>query len=283
VRPDRLAVLGLGAIGGSVAWQARLAGITPVLGWSPRRGDAVAALTAGAVDDIADRIDRAVGPGTVVVVALPFAGLDDVLRRISRKGAPVAVGLVAEVAGPALSAAAAAGLGAVTAAVHPLGLDPGAGFAGARPDLLRGRVVYVSPSPDDRDEAAARTVMSFVGEVLEAEPVLIGADRHDEQVAWTSDLPRAAAVALARTLADRGLAGASWGPAARQAAAAVPSDPAALADALVANAAAVGAALERFGDDVMELRRRIASGDRAAVAEFVAEAGRFRPGGHPLT
>ena len=43
MRPNSLAVLGLGAIGGSVAWQSRLAGIPRVIGYTPDRASAVRA------------------------------------------------------------------------------------------------------------------------------------------------------------------------------------------------------------------------------------------------
>jgi len=51
VRPSRLGIIGLGAIGGSLALQAKRAGIATVLGWSPERGERAAAAQQGAIDD----------------------------------------------------------------------------------------------------------------------------------------------------------------------------------------------------------------------------------------
>ena len=51
--------------------------------------------------------------------------------------------------------------------------------------------------------------MHFWEEVVEASPILIDATAHDRQLAWTSHLPQSVASALAKTLADRGLAGLS--------------------------------------------------------------------------
>ena len=51
---DALAVVGLGAIGGSVAWQARAAGVARVVGFSPDPEEAAAAARAGAITEIAD-------------------------------------------------------------------------------------------------------------------------------------------------------------------------------------------------------------------------------------
>jgi len=48
VCPSKLGIIGLGAIGGSLALQAKRAGITTVLGWSPQPAERVAAMRQGA-------------------------------------------------------------------------------------------------------------------------------------------------------------------------------------------------------------------------------------------
>ena len=54
-----------------------------------------------------------------------------------------------------------------------------------------GAITYVTA--DTEGETARQAMRAFVSEVLEAEPVVIDAELHDRQVAWTLDLPRAAA------------------------------------------------------------------------------------------
>ncbi len=49
--PDSLAVVGLDALGGSLAWQARVAGVSRVIGFSASPADAVRALKTGALTD----------------------------------------------------------------------------------------------------------------------------------------------------------------------------------------------------------------------------------------
>src|SRR5262245_34666740 len=51
VRPSTLGVIGLGAIGGSVARSAKQAGIATVLGWSPNAAERDAARSQGAIDE----------------------------------------------------------------------------------------------------------------------------------------------------------------------------------------------------------------------------------------
>ena len=90
---------------------------------------------------------------------------------------------------------------------------------------------------------------TFQRDVLEAEPVLIGADAHDRQLAWTSHLPQAVAYALAKALADRGLGGVSYGSGARDTTRLAASGPELWADILLSNQPSLDEALERPGAD----------------------------------
>lgn len=49
--PDSLAVVGLDALGGSLAWQARVAGDSRLIGFSASPADAIRALETGALTD----------------------------------------------------------------------------------------------------------------------------------------------------------------------------------------------------------------------------------------
>ncbi|MGH7578946.1 MAG: prephenate dehydrogenase, partial [Gemmatimonadales bacterium] len=212
MRPSSLAVIGLGAIGGSLAWQSRLAGIARVVGYSPSRGEGVAALRASAISEIADSPARAVRGAELVVLAVPPAPTLDLIGRLApslESGATLTD--VCSVKGPIMARAADSGIGDHFAGSHPLAGTHVSGFDGARPDRLRGCVVYVCESDSAEGPRTARGVMRFWEEVLEAHPILIDAAAHDRQLAWTSHLPQAVAYALAKVLADRGLGGVSYG------------------------------------------------------------------------
>ena len=56
MKPDTLGVVGLGALGGSVAWQAAQAGVKRVIGYSPVPKEGFAAVKVGAVTEIAASI-----------------------------------------------------------------------------------------------------------------------------------------------------------------------------------------------------------------------------------
>src|SRR5207247_6003248 len=76
VRPHTLGVIGLGAIGGSVALQAKRAGIPHVVGWSPEPGERAAAARQGALDDAPPRaVDVARAADLLMLAAPPAANI----------------------------------------------------------------------------------------------------------------------------------------------------------------------------------------------------------------
>ncbi len=277
MRPNSLAVIGLGAIGGSLAWQARLAGIPSVIGFSPDRQDRVQALKSSAVNDIADSAGRAVKGAELVVLAAPPAAVIALLSQIAPHLSPGAlVTDVASIKAPIMKAAIEAGLGSRFAGSHPFAGTHVAGWSGARPDRLKGAVVYVCDSGAD-GENAAREVMNFWETVLEAHPVRIDPKVHDEQLAWTSHLPQAVASALAHRLSqEQILRGASLGTGARDTTRLAASPAQMWVDIFLLNREPVVAALEAVGREVGQLRELIAREDREGLRRFLEVAAEYR-------
>jgi prephenate dehydrogenase len=274
-----MAVIGLGAIGGSLAWQARMAGIPKVVGFSPSRSEGIDALRASAITDLADSPARAIRGAELVVLAVPPNATLDLIGRLAPELESAALLTdVCSVKVPIVARAAAAGLGSRFAGGHPLAGTHVSGFAAARPVRLRGCVVYVCETGAPGGDQAARNVMSFWRRVLEASPVLIDPADHDRQLAWTSHLPQAVASALAKTLADRGLAGVSFGSGARDTTRLAASQPDMWIDILLHNREAVADALVSTEAGLAELRRLVAAGDAAGLREYLLAAQRFREG-----
>ncbi|CAN5898701.1 hypothetical protein BH24GEM1_BH24GEM1_02630 [soil metagenome] len=279
MRPSSLAVIGLGAIGGSLAWQARLAGIGRVTGYSPIRGEGVAALKAAAVSEIADTPAKAVRGAELVVLAVPPGPTLDLIGRLARFLDPGATLTdVCSVKAPVMARAASSGIGDRFAGSHPLAGTHDSGFGAARPDRLRGCVVYVCESASSEGARAARRVMRFWEDVLEAQPILIDAAAHDRQLAWTSHLPQAVAVALAKALAHRRLGGVSYGSGARDTTRLAASSPEMWLDILLQNGDALVEALSSVETSVAELRRLIEAGDREGLELYLETAREFRRG-----
>lgn len=279
MRPSSLAVIGLGAIGGSLAWQARLAGVGRVVGYSPSRGEGVAALRASAVSEVADSPARAVRGAELVVLAVPPGPTLDLIGRLGPSLEPGAILTdVCSVKAPVMARAAECGLDDRFAGSHPLAGTHDSGFVAARPDRLRGCVVYVCETASADGARVARGVMRFWEEVLGAQPILIAAEAHDRQLAWTSHLPQAVAYALAKALADRQLGGVSYGTGARDTTRLAASSADMWLDILMQNRDPLVEALSSVESRVGDLRRLIETGDRQGLEHYLETAREFRRG-----
>ncbi len=277
MKPDSLAVIGLGAIGGSVAWQARLAGVAAVRGYSPEPAESVLALKAMALTDVADSPARAVqGAALVILAAPPAATLEllDIIRPHLTPGSLVSD--VTSVKAAVVARAVALGLGDRFAGSHPFAGTHGSGWAHARPDRFRDAVVYVTPTPSPAGAATARQIMGFWQDVMQAHPVLMDAEVHDRQLAWTSHLPQGVAFALAQCLARKNLGGVSFGTGARDTTRLAASSPELWVDLFLLNQTPVVEALQAAEGELAELRGLIAAGDRAGLQAFVTRASEFR-------
>jgi prephenate dehydrogenase len=279
VPPTSLAVIGLGAIGGSLAWQARLAGVPRVVGFSPLRSEGVEALQASAITELADSPARALRGAELAILAVPPRATIELIGKLAPLLEPGAVlSDVCSVKAPVLARAMELGAGDRFAGGHPLAGTHVAGFQGARPDRLRGCVVYVCETSAPEGQRPARTVMGFWEDVIEASPVLIDAEHHDRQLAWTSHLPQAVACALAKVLGDQGLSGVSFGSGARDTTRLAGSAPEMWSDILLLNRDAVGPALERAQAGLSELRALLATGDADGVVRYLSAARSVRQG-----
>jgi len=279
VRPSSLAVIGLGAIGGSLAWQARLAGVPRVVGFSPARAEGVQALQASAITDMADTAAAAVRGAELVVLAVPPRPTLELIDQLAPSLEPGAILTdVCSVKEPVVARARRAGLGDRFAGAHPLAGTHASGWKAARPDRLRGCVVYVSETGAPEGHRAASAVMAFWEDVLEAAPVLIDPGAHDRQLAWTSHLPQAVSYALAWTLANRALGGVSFGTGAMDTTRLAASSPDMWTDLLLYNRPALTEALQITESALAELRRLMEAGDSEGLRAYLDTARNFREG-----
>ena len=279
MRPSSLAVIGLGAIGGSLAWQARLAGIPRVVGYSPTRAEGVQALKASAITDMADTPARAVRGAELVVLAVPPGPTLELIGQLAPCLEPGAILTdVCSVKEPIVARAREAGLFGSFAGGHPLAGTHQSGWVAARADRLRGCVVYVCETGAPEGHPAARAVMGFWQNVLEASPVLIAAAAHDRQLAWTSHLPQAVAYALAKTIADRALGGISFGAGARDTTRLAASSPDMWLDILLFNRPALTEALRATEAGLAELRGLMESADAVGLRAYLETARSWREG-----
>lgn len=277
MRPNSLAVIGLGAIGGSVAWQARVAGIARVVGYALDWPDRIAAAKAGAVDDIADDPLRAIAGADLVVLAAPPGAILDLLPLIAPRLEPGAIVTdVASIKLPVMQRATEVGLAARFAGSHPYTGTHVAGWAGARPDRLTGALVYVCSTGPEGDRAE-REIHDFWTTVYGAHAVRIDAADHDRQLGWTSHLPQVVSTVLARTLSDQAhLQGASYGTGARDTTRLAASPVTMWTDIMLLNRGPLLEALEQMRDQLGTLHDLLSHGDRAGLEFYLEQAAAFR-------
>jgi prephenate dehydrogenase len=216
----RLAIVGFGLIGGSIARAVRdgpgRAGIESIAAWSPSGRGPAAGLVDGAIDRASSSLAGAVdGAELIVLAADPLACLDllDELARLPVVGQPPTITDVASTKALLLGRADQLGLHYVGG--HPMaGLDA-AGYASARADLFLGRPWVLCPG------ALARPIdLERVEQLLaacRAERHWLGAAEHDRAVAAISHLPLVVAAALVESVSAaqdwplaEGLAAGGW-------------------------------------------------------------------------
>jgi prephenate dehydrogenase len=276
---ERIAVLGLGLLGGSVALAARRRGLARTVAGAARRAEVrAAALARGAVDEAGDPESAARG-ADLVVLATPLFAMPELLRRVAPLLAPGAIATdVGSVKGelasllPGLLPAGAAYVGS-----HPMAGGHQSGFAHAREDLFEGAACVVTEAADP---AAGERVCGFWG-ALGARVVRRDAASHDAEVAWMSHLPHALAFAFAAAL-RRAPAGAHEvaGAGFRDFTRIAHSEPELWADILAANRKALAAPLQAAAEALAELGRAIEGNDVEALERLLGAArAALAPGG----
>lgn len=273
-RVERLAVLGLGLLGGSIAWAARARGVAgEVVGCGRRIEPLRDAQARGLVDRFATDPAEAVAGADLVVLATPVGSMAGVLRA----AAPAlrADAIVTDVGSvKALLCETLPGLlppGVVFVGSHPMAGSHDKGAEHADANLLDGAVCVVTPAAD-RSEAAVARVEAFWS-ALGARIVRRDPAMHDREVAWISHVPHAVAFAFARALGDAPPeAGRVAGSGFRDFTRIARSDPELWAEILVANRKAVAGPLARVAERMSELARAVETGDVDEVDRWIAEA-----------
>jgi prephenate dehydrogenase len=278
MRPTALGVIGLGCIGGSLAWSAKRAGLAAVLGWSPEPAERVAAVKQGALDDAPHRPEEVAGRVDLLVLAAPPAANLEWLDRLKPHLPPTClVTDTGSVKRAIVDRARALGLAGRFAGSHPLAGSHESGFKAARPELFARAVVYVTPMDGGgAGDPAAREVAHFWQNVIGADAVMMSADQHDAQLAVTSHLPQVVASLLARELDREAPAGAALGAGARDTTRLAAGNPDLWAQILLLNRDEVLPALTGVEDGVAELRRCLVLGEVGGVRRWLAQGADWR-------
>lgn len=264
----RIAVLGVGLIGGSIGLAARERELGEVVGFvrNPDRADQC--LELGAVDRIAGTIESAVEGADVVFCCASVGSMAEMADRALAAAGPDCV--VTDVG--STKGELAAGLAGDQRFIggHPLAGAESAGVANARADLYEGARWYLTP--DENSSGMLYDRLQRVIKGLGARPVAIDADEHDRAMAAVSHLPHV----FANQLATQGRPGTerlgAVAPSLRDATRVAGSNPAIWGEILGTNHEAVAAAIDEAIAGLEQAAEVIASADPERIAAWQADA-----------
>jgi len=261
----KVAIVGVGLIGGSIGLAARARIGAEVAGFDPSPDGLGAALDLGAIHTAAADLGEALDGADAAFVAAPVGAL------------PAAIAAVLAVA-PESCVVSDVGSTkrAIVAAVdderfiggHPLAGAAAAGVRHARAELFDGATWYLTPTPATRGTLYERLhrMLSALG----ARPAALDADTHDRLLATVSHLPHVLANVLVaqavRALSDEKLP--ATGPSFRDVTRVAGSNTAIWRDIYLSNADALIDAIDDATARLGSVRAALAAGDGDAVGSW---------------
>ena len=269
----KIAVLGVGLIGGSIGLAARERLGAEVAGFDPDAELLERAGELGAIDNAHGSVADAVDGAELVFCAAPVAALP---------------GLAAEALDAASDDAAVTDVGSVKRDViaalgsegrfiggHPLAGAETSGVANARADLFEGARWYLTPTPKTGGLLYDRLQRAIAD--LGARPQAIEAETHDRLMATISHLPHVMANVLvsqtATALSEEAERLPEVGPSFRDATRVAGANPAIWGDIFAGNREAVAAEIDATVARLQEAAELLRSGDRDALRAWHEQAG----------
>ncbi len=280
-RFQRLAVLGVGLLGGSVAMAAKRAGlVAEVVGYSKSPSTVNVARAAGVIDHGADSALHAVTGADLIILAVPVAAIGPLLRQIKVAIGPTTLlmdvgSTKADVAAAAEDALGRAGRQFIPC--HPIAGGEHSGVQNARATLFDGHRVVITPLADNlpADIDAATQFWERCGALVSQ---MTPAD-HDAAFAAVSHLPHLIAFAYIDAMARQPKGGGYLqlaGPGFRDFTRIAASDPTMWRDVFHANSAEVLQQLQLFKHSIAAFEAQIRQGNWSLLESMIRLASQSR-------
>ncbi len=272
----RVAILGVGLIGGSIGLAARRRLGAEVVGWGRSPERIARAVELGALDRGADSVEAACAGADLVFCAGPVGLLpEQAAAALAASGEDTVVSDVGSTKGELVDAR---GGDERFIGGHPLAGAETAGVENAREDLFEGARWYLTPTERSSGLLYDRLQRAVAG--LGARPLAIDPHAHDRMMATVSHLPHVVANALAAEASESLTRDSERlpeiGPSFRDTTRVAGSNPAIWADIFASNRDAVADSVESVARRLEAAARLIRAGDRDAVAAWHAAAGEDR-------
>jgi prephenate dehydrogenase len=263
----RVAVIGVGLIGGSIGLAARERLGATVTGYDALRDASRAALERGALDRVAGEVQDAVAAAEAVFVAVPVRGLPEVVGEVlAAAGADCVVTDV----GSTKRAVVAAHHDPRFVGGHPLAGAESSGVEHARVDLFDGATWYLTPTSVTSGILYERLHRMLRG--LGARPAAIDPETHDTILATVSHLPHVLANVLVSQAAAALEAGGerlpATGPSFRDATRVAGASSAIWTDIYVSNRDALGDGIDRAIEALQGIRQALGDADDERITAW---------------
>lgn len=264
----RIAVLGVGLIGGSIGLAAQRRLDARVVGFDPAEGAIEAALERGALTEGSASVAEAVADADVVFCAAPVGPLPGIVREAleaSHDGAVVSD--VGSTKRGLVEGLASHPRGSRFIGGHPIAGAETAGVESARAELFEGARWYLTPG--EGVEGVQYDLLQRTIADLGARPQAIDAELHDRLMATVSHLPHVVAnvmVAQAEVaLSAEGERLPEVGRSFRDATRVAGANPSIWRDIFTANSEAVAEEIDRAAERLKDAARLIRDQDSAAI------------------
>jgi prephenate dehydrogenase len=200
---NKLAIIGVGLIGGSLARALRRAGVcNHISGYGRDETNMQRAIELGVIDEYSHDITRVVADADVVVLATPLATMEPLLGALLPSlQTKTIITDVGSAKGSVVQAARNALGDRLRQFVpgHPIAGTEQSGVEASFADLFVDHMIILTPLPEN--ETTAVETISRMWESCGATVVSLSVDHHDQVLAATSHLPHVLAYALVDCLA----------------------------------------------------------------------------------
>ncbi len=274
---ERLVIIGVGLIGGSLARALKRAHYCrEVVGCSRNAEHLRKAVELGVIDRFETNVAAALSGADMVVVAVPLGVMEGVFQQMAPAVTPQTVVTDVGSAKGSVIKAAEAAFGRVPPMLvpgHPIAGTEQSGVEASFAELFDDRRVILTPTTEASPEATqrVRAMWESAGAIVEEMSV----SHHDEVLAATSHLPHLLAYALVDALVSLDESEEIFRFAAggfRDFTRIASSDPAMWHDICMANRDGILPVLTRFIDDLSGLREAIQRGDSERLKDTFIRA-----------
>ncbi len=273
---ERIGIVGLGLIGGSLAQALHVLDDRPrIVAFNRNRDDAERALAHGVIDAVAATAEQAVEGQDLVVYATPLDVAREMMRTHSDGWGDATVTDVAGLKGPLVKEAAELGFAAQFVGSHPLAGGTASGYGASSEDLFSGETVFVCGGEAERERIDA---VQSMWQALGARVRPIDADAHDRLMVWASHLPQLISNVMARAMAEAGLSVKDLGPGGRDMTRLAESSPAMWTSLLDEASEENVRAIERVQSGLDGVQKAMSEGSLGEVAELMRTTREWRKG-----